>query len=692
MTNFKDENDLLRNNPIFWSRLGFGYDPPLKNKDGKPLVFYENFEKYKHLHSLFAKQGVKLHTSILHAGWMGLNEYDYSLTDRTLDSIFSVDKDIFYIPRIKLNVPVDWCYENPEDVFVYYEGPRTADEIKSLVGTPKHDWFGYEAPQGYYLPEGDNFVDTRPNVGGVIGRQSLSSHKWLIDAGVALTKLIDHIENGPYGNRILGYHIGFGVSGESIHWGRASNHYGDYGINSLRNFYKFGFAKYGSEENLALKWDQPDISEDNVKLPSPDERYGHKENIFDFFRGNKEDAICEDYDEFISKSVADAILHFSKIAKEKTSGKLIGCFYGYFIHVGNASYAGHLDIERLLDSEFVDFFASPIPYYRRNCGEPSGEMCTTQSVNRKKVWVEELDIRTHLSREDLMKCNSLDETRTVMWREVAKNLSHDSGYWWMDLGDGWYDDDEIIKEIGALSDFNDEMRKKNHHSISDVLVVVDEKSMYKLGVNEELRLAFLEDFVCEAHLSGTLIDMYRLSDLKTLDLSQYKLVIFAYDFALSKEELSQFNFNKDAVFMFNYAAGVRSSGCSLENVKNLTGFEVCEYQDDAFDFPMLKIANESSSIKIVEGHTHILNVKPFMKAEEIRFIAKMANCHLYAPLDCAVYGDSRFIGIFSQSDINGTLKLTGKQVCRELICQNTYNENEIVLKMEENEARIFAFD
>ena len=41
-----ERKEYLRNNPVFWSRLGFCYDPPLKNEQGKPLVFTENFEKY----------------------------------------------------------------------------------------------------------------------------------------------------------------------------------------------------------------------------------------------------------------------------------------------------------------------------------------------------------------------------------------------------------------------------------------------------------------------------------------------------------------------------------------------------------------------------------------------------------------------------------------------------------------------
>ena len=143
----------------------------------------------------------------------------YELTDRVLDTIFSCGgEDLFYIPRIKLNVPLEWSLANPEELCVYYDGPRDAESIRALVGTEKHDFLGYQSAKGYYTADG--WQDDRPNVGGVISNQSFSSKKWLADAGEALRRIIRHLEDGPYGKRILAYHIAYGVSGESCVWGR----------------------------------------------------------------------------------------------------------------------------------------------------------------------------------------------------------------------------------------------------------------------------------------------------------------------------------------------------------------------------------------------------------------------------------------------------------------------------------------
>ena len=427
----EDAIKFVKNNPVFWSRLGFCYDPPLKNEQGRPLCFVEDLDSFGKYHRQFDKAGVKIHTCILHLGWVGVDEYDYSLTDRVLEEVFKDNPEGYFIPRVKLNVPVEWCRENPEEVFVYYGGPETKEEIMELVGTLKQDYLGYEAPGGYgFCSTAGGFIDPRPNVGGLISRQSFSSKKWLEDASVALVKLLDRIENSKYADRIIGYHVGYGGSGETVLWGRMSERYGDYGIGNKKAFFDWGIDKYGSIEKLAEAWMQPNISRDNVVIPSPEERYSNTETIESFFRGDKKDVVSIDYDMFMSEVNAKAIEYFGKVIKEKTGDKLVGSFYGYFLHIDNASYTGHLAIDRLLESPYVDFLAAPKAYYRNVAGEPGGVLSATMSINRKKIWLDELDNRTHLSKGFTTGLSeNFDTTKSIFWREMAKNIADGSGFW-----------------------------------------------------------------------------------------------------------------------------------------------------------------------------------------------------------------------------------------------------------------------
>lgn len=664
--------EFLKKNPVFWSRLGFCYDPPLKNAEGRPLVFDENLEKFAKTHRSFTKAGVKIHSSILHLGWVGVDEYDYSLTDRVLDAVFRDNPDIYYIPRIKLNVPVDWCYENPEDVFVYYGGPQTEEEIKALVGTEKHDYIGYDSETGYYASSSDGvFVDPRPNVGGVIARQSFSSKKWLCDAGVALKKVIERIENSKYADRILGYHIGYGTSGETVMWGRISNKYGDYGINNRKEFIKWGESKYGSKSALAKAWGQ---SEDNLYIPSPDERAGSTETLESLMRAERNNQACIDYDLFISETNANATEYFAKIVKEFNKDKLVGIFYGYFMHIDNSAYTGHLAIEKLLNSPYVDFFAAPKSYYRCNGGEPGGELCPAQSVNLKKMWVDETDVRTFLAKdveESSWESDSVQDTICVLRREFSKNIAHDSGFWWMDLGGGWYDSDILMEEISRLVDLNEKIQEKKHKSISDVLIIVDEKCINHMRLNGALRSGFMEDFICEANMTGALCDVFRLSDFEALDISQYKLIVFAYCFQINKDvrKIIKDKIPSGTMVMYNYSAGVLDGNkFSLQNVKDFTGFDVFETNGND-DIPALAITkteevlviseNDKKEIDIAGKENKIINLKPNIKSVCLREIMEKAGCTFYTEkAGSTVYGDNRFIGVFSSDGKCGEIKVT----------------------------------
>jgi hypothetical protein len=85
-----------------------------------------------------------------------------------------------------------------------------------------------------------------------------------------------------------------------------------------------------------------------------------------------------------------------------------------------------------------------------------------------------------------------------------------------------------------------------------------------------------------------------------------------------------------------------------------------------FDYPMLEIV-PSDKIKIMaryedgaisvastqyDGHNVVYGVLPFFGPEHLRRIAADAGCHLYAPVNCAVYADSRFIGVFPKVDLH----------------------------------------
>ena len=65
---------------------------------------------------------------------------------------------------------------------------------------------------------------------------------------------------------------------------------------------------------------------------------------------------------FEQELIADGIIDFAKSTREKISAdKEIGVFFGYILELTDwrAVGCGHLDYERVMASEYVDFFISP---------------------------------------------------------------------------------------------------------------------------------------------------------------------------------------------------------------------------------------------------------------------------------------------------------------------------------------------
>lgn len=601
----KEAIEYLKNNLVFFSKLGFYHAPVILQENGMPLVFYteEEAEEYCKTIDNFCDSGVKLVTSILFEGWLAPNVYDYRETDNVLNKIFKSGKVDYYLPRIKLNVGVDWCLENPEDVCVYYQGPRDPERIKELVGTLKHDYFGYNSPSGYYTAGAKKNYE-RPNVDGVISLQSFSSDKWLKDAGEALKRLIVHLENGPYADKIIGYHISFGTSGETMPWGRMTRSFGDYSLKNQKKFYEWGINKYGSEEMLKKVWG--DISKDIV--PPPSVREVLTEDCHTF-RSIDKDRWAMDYEDFVVDLNYNALAHFGKIVKDNTDGKAVGAFYGYVLHMCRAGYAGHIGWKKMLKNPYVDFFAAPKSYNRCEPGEAGGELAPAVSVNREKLWLDECDNRTHITTGDnIGNATTLDETITVHLREFSKNLSHDSGLWFMDLGGGWFDDDGIMQNIKKIAKANERLRKKKHKSIAEILSVFDENGA-KLTESEYIEKE--ETCMRELQLAGAPIDTVFLTDLEKLDLTKVKLIVLQNPFALNKED--------------------------LKKIKAL-----------APQAKILWLGKGDGCAKLLEG-VAVLPVTAGVK-EWIK-VVKDAGVMRYTNGLCSVYADNRIIGIFPKHDV-----------------------------------------
>lgn len=709
---------------IFWSRLGWCYDPPRRNPQGRLIFVEADFDSQLRRHKQFYDAGIRVHSSLLFSGWDAPGHYDYSEVDRTLEAIMNLAPDLLYIPRVKLNVPIEWCRENPEEVFVYENGPRGVEDIRELAGGPLHDILGYESPDGY--PNAGKWKDDRPNLGGKIALQSFSSGKWLEDAGEALRRFVRRLEDGPYSNRIPAYHIAFGMCGETMLWGSweygPGRKIGDYGIHNSEAFFQYGLVKYGSPEALYSAWGAGVFPRNCI--PSPMEREGETNRAERLFLSGKNDRICLDYQIFHADVTAGALEHFARIVKQESGGKSVGCFYGYYLGSPGSSYTGHLGLERILQSPWIDFLSSPKGYHRCGPGEPGGEHLPALSVNRKKIYIDEIDHRTHLVSPG--GCSDFQEARTLFLREFSKNLQNGSGFWWMDLLGGNFDSPEMMALIAELNECHRKILRQKKKSQSEVLLISDEKSILLQRFNVQLHTQLLKETVAEARLCGVPVDHCRLADLSELDLENYKIAVFLNCHEISDSSVLNL-FPSQTLILLHGTCGILCRGTfSLKNVEDLSGFVIEEYamlnektrisgcgildgitierHPELFpDYPVFCLRNVAAkcigryhdgvpalALHRYRGHEILYSGVPWLQSESLRRIMEYAGVHFFAPRNVIIYGDSRFTGVFSRADCSFTLHFPEKGDYKEFVSGAFYpSVDSIPLIMKAGEGLFF---
>ena len=132
----------LRENPIFFSLVGGIGRFASKDADGNVVISPEVEKMERHLRYTreFRQTGVRIYSTILDNGWVAPDTYDYTRVDYTLKRFFEAVPDGYLLPRIGMDVPIEWCRQNPEEVFLYVAGKGLSrDEVRARVATAKHE-------------------------------------------------------------------------------------------------------------------------------------------------------------------------------------------------------------------------------------------------------------------------------------------------------------------------------------------------------------------------------------------------------------------------------------------------------------------------------------------------------------------------------------------------------------------------
>ena len=316
-------------------------------------------------------------------------------------------------------------------------------------------------------------------------RACFSSDAWAEETKRLLGLFIDHVQSSPFCEHIVGYQLAGGNTEEWFPFDMR----GSAGKRSRE-----AFARYC--ETLGLAGTESELKQ------------------------------------FYSDMIAERIIEFSAYAKEKTERRLvIGCFYGYTMECPSWD-RGHHALERILNSDDVDFICSPVSYNAlRPVGMDHANMLPIDSVKlHGKLYFAENDTRTHLSKapNELPAYNgpiwfgpAPEQTCEIIRMHFSRALTHGHAMWWFDMWGGWYEDERYLSLLRRCREIAVDAMEHDCVSRSEIAVFVDERAFSRDGADGNLSYSIRRTL----GMIGAPYDIYLICDYETVK-TRYKAHIF----------------------------------------------------------------------------------------------------------------------------------------------------------------------
>lgn len=441
--------------------------------------------------------------------------------------------------------------------------------------------------------------------------------------------------------------------------------------------------------------------------------------------------IVIDYEKFLSEINAEALINLCRVVKEESGSQtLTGGFYGYTAGLTDSAEAGHVNIQKVLDSEYIDFIAAPNSYLCRAAGQPGAALAPEKSVALNgKIWINECDIRTHLAAPDagFGRSENLQETQAVMWRDFARTLAAGANCWWMDLFGGWFDDPEILKTVEQIRQIQYLNPTERKETCAEAALVLDERCFLHCSRKDSWFKNFVLDVIVKVRLLGMPVDIIRYNDIIKQKAPAYKLLIFPHSFCITpKERIILHEYLKGKTAVWFYASGLLAPKLDLNNIFLNTGFKVFDsIKQDSLEVQYSLPEAEQFS-ETLEWKLPVLNVKEEQGMEiwgrykngslalvnkkycnfnsfystfaplpsvVLRKIAKIAACNIYVDADCTVEVVHDIITIHTGKKIQETLFLPKAQNLKDIISgQEWKNTETLKLNMSAKSTKVFILD
>ncbi|MBQ7178299.1 MAG: beta-galactosidase, partial [Victivallales bacterium] len=468
--------------------------------------------------------------------WMDEDVYNFNLLDLKVCDLLNVIPDAIFILDIRYYMPNWWLKANPDHV------SKTDSGVERLP---------YE------------------------NEQSLGSKKWLVDSDKAIKALMKHVKSQAWCSRIWGVNVGESRNGEWF-WGMLDKNnkhtmYG-YSKSDYETFRNMLREKYKTNEALQAAWKQPGVTFETAKQPVLKDALKEGQGII---LNPETDMPIIDWYVFRNRVFAEAIIHFCKLIKQESDGKLLcGAYYGYLIElVENYSrsqqHHGHNEFYQVSASPYVDFLRAPARYTYKKVGMPGGFMqpFTTNSLNKVLCLMENDERNSYAPHEtwnfDLYTSRTSTNIQSIgnINREFAVSTVTGHAPYWKNLPRGAFYEKPVLDVIRNLKETYENLPPVQGYINNDVAVVGDGDSVYHTSSTirgSALPAAYRAMFI---HLNKLAVaySVPVIQDMLQKDfLPPHKLYVMLPTISLTKEQREQLmaRFEREkASVLWLYAAG-----------------------------------------------------------------------------------------------------------------------------------------
>lgn len=436
---------------------------------------------------------------------------------------------------------------------------------------------------------------------------SLASPAWRDAIGGALRRLIEHVQDPRLGHHIFGWCLSGMHTEEFYHWACNTERLAGYSAPTAKAFRKWLRDKYKDTSALREVWGRDDVDFDNAAVPTRQERLHDGDGMFRDVQHRN----VVDFYLFWNELIPETIDYFARVAKDACRGQnVVGAFYGYMYEFAGDPEFGHNALGRYLASPNLDFIAVTASYLTRQSGT-GGDYARSPAVSvrfHNKVWYHDNDAVSFLAKDKLKAagyrddnpdwtCNlslqlSLlgytDTARKSQWmyrRGLGFALCNGMFQAWFDLHCGYFDDQELMSEVESLNNLAAKAVLWDRSSIAEILVVADEASCAWCRPRSPLLRELLLTPQNQLIRIGAPVDHVLLDDLKLLETSRYRLIVFlnCFQITTAQRQVIEQKLKRDGKhLLWCSAAGWFSEATgSLDLCQELTGFELARTDNDS---------------------------------------------------------------------------------------------------------------